>query len=401
MRSTIAAALLVSLVTNVVSAGDVAEIFQRRIAPIARSQQSSCTECHFGGVDLKQYILGDSAQTFAALRDAGMINVERPSESKLLTFIGRKPEKEDALISKVRAEEFAAFNTWIEAAVKDPAMLRAKATGKPIGPEVPLEVVRHARHDRVLQSFVENIWVEIERCVGCHSPEKNQRLIKEHGDRVSWISPNDPAGTLAGAVERGIIDLDRPEKSLILQKPTGLVKHGGHIKFLPGSTTDKRYRKFLNDYAAVMNETYRTAADLPKTSPDVIVATGQHLRVTDLPKDWGGRLMQIRLYRWDNGQWSEKPVAFGDSPINPNNGNWQTIIFSYLPREKVAGLKLLERRQLPADRYQARFFVDRDNHFAENRDYEFTDSDGIGSVEIDGEWKPGYQPPKIVTAPKQ
>src|SRR6185369_12599109 len=189
--------LLACLSAETAFGDDAAGIFERRILPIARSQQSSCTECHFSGVELKQYILDDASQTFAALRDAGLINVERPADSKLLTFISRKPAKEDALLAKVRSEEFAAFKSWIEAAVKDPAVLKAAAPAKPIGSNVPVEVIRHARHDRVLQAFTETIWAEIDRCIGCHSPEKNQKQMKEFGNRVSWISPNDPAGTLA------------------------------------------------------------------------------------------------------------------------------------------------------------------------------------------------------------
>lgn len=390
----------VCLTGDMLIAEDAAEIFERRIRPIARSRESSCTECHFAGVDLKQYILDDSTQTFAALRDAGLINVDRPTESKLLSFIGRRPAKEDLLLAKVRTEEFAAFKAWIEAAMKEPATVRAVAPAKAVGSPVPVEVIRHARHDRVLQSFMETIWVEIDRCIGCHSPERNQKQVKEFGERVSWISPNDPAGTLNRAIEQGIIDVDQPEKSLILQKPAGLVKHGGHQKFLPGSRTDKNYRRFLNDYAAVVNETYQTARDLPAASPEVGVLTGQHLRLTDLPKEWGGRLLRVTLHRWENGKWNERPVAVGENPINGNNGMWQTMILALLPRESASAARLQERRALPGDRYQVRVFVDRENRLANNRDYELQATDAIGIVEIDGAWPVGYQPPKIVAAPK-
>jgi len=393
--------VLLSLGADVLRADDAAEIFERRIRPIARSERaSSCAECHFAGVDLKQYILDDAAQTFAALREAGLVNVERPADSKLLTFIARKPDREDALLAKVRAEEYAAFKAWIEAAVKDPTVLRAEAPARPIGSPLPAEVLRHSRKDRVLQSFVENIWVEIERCEGCHSPEKNQKQVKAHGERVSWISPRDPAGTLAKAVAQGIIDIDAPESSLILQKPAGLVEHGGHRKFLPGSRTDKQFRRFLNDYAAVVNETYRSAADLPAPTADVVIATGQHLRVTDLPREWGDRLLRVDLYRWDNGHWSERPVAVGDNPINGKAGQWQTMVFAVLPRDAVSAGRLLEKRALPPGRYQARLFVDRENHLADDRDYELGAADAIGAVEFNGPWPVGYQPPKIIAAPK-
>src|SRR5437016_2567221 len=105
MRVVVLVVALICLVADSAFAGDAADIFARRILPIARAQVSSCTECHFGGVDLKQYILEDAAQTFAALRDAGLVDVQNPAESKLLTFIGRRPGKEDTLLAKVRAEE--------------------------------------------------------------------------------------------------------------------------------------------------------------------------------------------------------------------------------------------------------------------------------------------------------
>ena len=65
---------------------------------------------------------------------------------------------------------------------------------------------------------MENIWIERERCAGCHSPgQEPARLIEKHGESISWISPNDPAGTLAIIIEHGLIDTKNPDKSLILQ----------------------------------------------------------------------------------------------------------------------------------------------------------------------------------------
>ncbi len=185
------------------------EVFGRRILPIARSAKaSSCTECHFGGVELKNYIREDEAATFAALRDEGLIDIEKPDESKLLTFIRRSGDKTDPLLAKVREAEYAAFHTWIHAAVKDPRLLAVKSTDVKLRSELSPEVIRHMRRDRVVASFVENIWSEIGRCLHCHSPESNQKQVEKHGEQMSWIRPRDPAGTLAQCVEQGIIDPD-------------------------------------------------------------------------------------------------------------------------------------------------------------------------------------------------
>ncbi len=54
------------------AADSAAEIFTRRILPLARAEKpSSCAECHVAGVDLSQYVRSDAAATFAALRAAG------------------------------------------------------------------------------------------------------------------------------------------------------------------------------------------------------------------------------------------------------------------------------------------------------------------------------------------
>lgn len=374
------------------------EIFTRRIVPLVQSSRaSSCTECHFGGVDLRQYVLDDAAQTFAALRSAGLIDVEHPDRSKLLAFIGRKPEKPDPLLAKVREEEYAAFRLWIDAAVHDPATLAVAAPAKPVGSSLPVEVVRHARHDRVLQSFVENVWVDVERCIGCHSPDRNQRQVKQHGEHISWISPGDPAGTLAIVIEHDLIDVDVPEKSLLLTKPLGLVEHVGHKKFPVGSRSDKSFRRFLADYAAIVKGDYRTAADLPPTPDEFIVATGQQLRITDLPERARGLAIRVDIHSWHDG-WSARPVAVSDGMVNDKQ-LWQNPVFAVVRRDAAgASSRLAATRQLPPGRYQARIFIDRENHIAKDRDYVLGPNDYFGSVEFDGPWRPGYQPPKTVSA---
>src|SRR5438552_18463762 len=82
----------------------VDDVFTRRILPLAKADKpSSCVECHVAGVDLSQYIRGDAASTFTALRSAGLVNAVQPEKSKLLEFIARAPDKGDPVLAKVRA----------------------------------------------------------------------------------------------------------------------------------------------------------------------------------------------------------------------------------------------------------------------------------------------------------
>ncbi len=401
--------LVVALIFLVISASGIADargddtasdIFTRRILPLAKADKpSSCAECHAAGVDLAQYIKDDATATFIALRSAGLVNVDQPEKSKLLELIGRAPEKGDASIARLRSEELAAFRTWIMVAAKDPKLASAPASSAPIGPTLPPEVIRHARRDCVLTSFLENVWVERERCAGCHSSDKNQRVVKEHGEHISWIKPNDPAGTLATIIDHGLINLVDPDKSKILQKPLGEVDHGGHIKFARGNRTDKQFRRFLHDYSATVTGKYQTAADLPKPTETIFVATGQHLRVVDLPKEFGERIARVDLFRWTDESWSAKPIASVDSRINPKDGVFQNVVFAIVPRSTNIAQQIEKSRQLPAGRYLAKIYIDREGKVATNRDYELGGSDLFGQVEFDGPWPAGYQPPKIIKAP--
>ncbi|HUP79141.1 MAG TPA: hypothetical protein VM260_11355, partial [Pirellula sp.] len=194
-------------------------IFEKRILPIFQSAKpSSCAECHLSGVDLKEYIRPTQQQTFASLVSAGLIDLEQPDDSKILTFISRRPEQPSLVADEIRQQEFEAFRTWVRAAVSDSTLIADK-DAQAIGPQLPEEVIRHARKDRVLASFIENVWNEVGRCAACHSPDQNQKQVKEHGDQVSWISLRDPQATLKYMLEADLIDTDEPEKSLLLMKP--------------------------------------------------------------------------------------------------------------------------------------------------------------------------------------
>ena len=70
--------------------------------------------------------------------------------------------------------------------------------GKLARPRRPDEVIRHARKDRVLASFADNVWPMRFRCMGCHTEGTPQcdKLVKEHGERVAWFKKDGPETTL-------------------------------------------------------------------------------------------------------------------------------------------------------------------------------------------------------------
>jgi hypothetical protein len=177
------------------------------------------------------------------------------------------------------------------------------------------------------------------------------------------------------------------------------IEHGGHIKFQRGMRTDKQFRRFLDDYSATVSGKYQTAADLPKPTDKVLVATGQHLRITDFPAEFSDKLSRVDLYRWTDSGWTAAPVASVDGLVNAKRAAYQGVVFASIPRSLDMAKEVETRRQLPDGRYLAKVFVDKNDNFAKNRDYELGPNDLIGQVEFDGPWAAGYQPPKIIQAP--
>ena len=390
------------------ASGDAAAIFTERILPILKSENSSsCTECHFAGVELRDFILEDQAKTFASLKAAGLIDVAKPGESKLLQFIGRTPGKPDPLLEKVRKNELAAFRSWIVAAVREPKLLNAKSDTD-IGISLPPEVIRHARHDRVLSSFLDNIWSEMGRCINCHSPERNRNKIgrngftKEDVDAISWIVPRDPAGTLRKLVDSGNIDLEVPAASPVLTKPAGLEEHKGGPKFFPGSPTYRNFLAFLTDYAAITTGEYKSRGDLPAAPTEITLLSEQQLRITDIPEKYNDMALQVDIYRRVPGKknWSEQRWATGFSRVNGKQHVWQNPILVTAPTSSPRAKELRQHSLLPPGEYLIRILIDQSRQTEKNPAHELNDKDFVAETHITGQWKPGYQPPRIIRFPR-
>ena len=157
---------------------DASSLFHQRIMPIFRSPDpSSCVQCHLSSVDLKDYILPSHEQTFISLRDQGLVDLDHPQDSKILKLIemGDKDTDQQAKLihDKTRRAEYEAFSAWIVACCRDKELRNAPVNKESTQakPAISDEVIRHARKDRVLDSFVRNIWSQRMRCFPCHTPD--------------------------------------------------------------------------------------------------------------------------------------------------------------------------------------------------------------------------------------
>jgi hypothetical protein len=250
-------------------------------------------------------------------------------------------------------------------------------------------VIRHARRDRVLQSFLDNVWSEVGRCAACHSPDRNQDKVKKHGEQVSWIKLRDPQGTLDYLIGAGLIDAKKPDKSLLLMKPSMQVEHGGGQKMVVGDRSYKQFRRFLDDYAAVAQGKYKTVDQLPKPNDEASVVTEIWLKITDVPAKYDKMLLQIDLYRSTGSGWSKERVATSDRPVFGKGQLWQHSL-SLTGQRGSKWAEELRAMRLPAGRYLAKVYVDQ--HGKLQRDFRavLTDEDIVSEVEFESSWPEGY-----------
>ena len=403
MKSSLIPSLLVLLgfVTMVVGQEkqSALAVFEKRILPIFQSAKpSSCSECHLSGVDLKDYIHADPQETFISLVEAGMIDVKKPNDSKILRFIQRTPDKPNLITDKVRQAEYAAFQAWIQAAVADPKFLAAKNKAVPIGPQLSPEVILHARQDQVLASFIENVWSEVGRCAACHSPDRNMKQVKEHGEQVSWIKLRDPQATLSHMLEHELIVPQEPEKSLLLLKPTMQVKHGGGQKMVIGDRTYKQFRRFIDDYSAIVKGKYQKADQLPSPSQEISDTTEIWLKIDGVPAKFDQMLLQVDLYRATDKGWTEYRVATSDRPVFGKGNLWQHSLSLTAPRESKWAAEI-RKEQLPPGRYLAKIYIDQAGKLKQDATAELGEKELVGQVELNSRWPTGYGQMTIIKFP--
>jgi hypothetical protein len=378
-----------------------AEVFERRIVPIFKSPRpSSCVQCHLAGVDLKDYILPDAAKTFRSLRDQGLIDLDAPEKSKIVRLIergGPGAAGPAGVHAANRAAEREAFVAWIAACAADPALRAAPPLPESdrARPAAGAEVIRHGRGDRVLGSFERNVWAWRFRCMNCHTEgtPQNDKLRRENGERVTWVKRAGAAATLEYILTSKLIDTEKPERSLLLRKPLG-EKHGGGTKFAVGDDAYKGFRRWIEDVAAIRGKRYAAAAAPPPadTGPERF-GTDLWLKLTNCPPAWGDRLLQVRVFAWDEARqaWGDAPVAVSDRMVSGKARLWQHNLTLLAAKDSDrAKAWRAGKPTLPPGRYMVRVYLDADGRLARDWTAELGERDAVGQVPFAAKWREGY-----------
>lgn len=418
-------------------------VFEQRIMPIFQSPKpSSCVQCHLSAVDIKDYILPSHEQTFASLRDQGLIDLENPQSSKILTLI-RMGEKDldvgaRLIHAKTRQAELEAFSAWVEACCADPVLRSLPVTkgAAAAGPEKPIAVIRHARIDRVLDSFVRNVWSQRMRCFPCHTPneldadnpqhekpiQRQAEFVKQYGQRMNIFSDS-PAKTMRQLIMSSrrsipgrypLINAQDPTNSLLVLKPTSKlpprddsgkfqkpsskdpVSHMGGLKMHLNDQSYKSFVAWIQDYANVSGDRYTAADDLPQ---DNWVPTNRVLRVKSVPESWpAGSTVQLFVHGRlrDSGEMDPEPIAFTQGTVTPRR--FVNGALFLLSRQKESGLtdSTVTTSTLSPGIYVVKAYVDRNNQLADNPAMFLSDADFAGKAEVEASWHEGFKQAQVV-----
>lgn len=406
-------------------------------------------QCHLSSVDLKDYILPSHKKTFLSLRDQGLVDLKEPENSKILTLIsmGEKDLDKGAKLihEKMRKAEFEAFAAWIEACAKDEALcsLPPLTAAERAQPAHSVEVIRHARKSRLVDSFVRNVYSQRFRCFPCHTPGdidpknprhavpiKNMKKFKENYPQVAnrmGIFKETPEATLAYLIEHSrktydgnvpMLNLRDPKNSLLILKPlsklppkgedgkltipqsarAGMMSHMGGLKMHHDDQSYKSIVAWIQDYSKVVQGQYRSVDELPA---DNWFATKLIVRVLQTPDEWqAGTPVQLFVHSWnaETENWAKKPIAFTQGTVTPRhmvNG----ALFLLAPKNReITKNWNPEAAKLPRGRYLVKAYVDSEKKLAKDATILLDESDFYGQAEIrSARWREGFRQAESVS----
>ncbi|HSC88197.1 MAG TPA: hypothetical protein VLC09_13030 [Polyangiaceae bacterium] len=285
------------------------EQFERRITPLLEADHpNTCAQCHTGGgVDLASFLRPDACESMACLKAQGLVDLEHPERSVLLSWIdraspqpaggtpsphepaaaggaggqtggsemrgdagggvsngGASPQPASPLITQaILDQERLGFLQWIEheaacgscadVACPDAAEARCEA-------DATLPAALDASNDpgdceqaTLERLFRGTIYEWRGRCYPCHFEGTTG-----NADAPRWATDlgNCQVASLAtmqNVLASHYVDLAVPTRSLILLKPLavsdGGVEHGGHDKFTRDDPAYEAYVLWLTRYA--------------------------------------------------------------------------------------------------------------------------------------------------------
>lgn len=238
------------------------KLYERRIAPLFEDDRpKSCSQCHLSGLDLSLYVRDSACETFACLKDRGLIDIDDPDNSAILGWIDRAEPESTLITERVLAEEYEGFRQWIAYNARCDTCKKTRCggaeeatfcRGSPEAKDFDGKAVDPGgcAPAELETLFQKTVYATRGRCSPCHynDHEQTKNDLAPPWLDVKGTCTEGVTRTLQNVVARDLIDIEHPSESLLLLKPLdeklGGVPHGGHAKFY-STTRDNAYLAFL------------------------------------------------------------------------------------------------------------------------------------------------------------
>ena len=244
------------------------------------------------------------------------------------------------------------------------------------------------------------------RCMNCHTQgtAANDKYVKQYGEKVAWVRRGGAAETMNFLLEGKLIDVKNPEESLLLKKPLNSVKHEGGLKFAVGDQAHKSFRQWIEDVAAIRDNKYQKAEDLPaKVKSPKAFGTELWLKIEKTPAAWGDKMLQVDVYARsaDGRSWEKNPIASTDRIVFGKGSLWQHSLTLYAePDSDRAKRWRAIQPALPRGSYLLKAYVDSDARLKQDWKSPISEKDFVGQAEITADWREGYGAMTVVEGRK-
>jgi len=236
------------------------ELFERRVRPLLETDRpESCSECHAGGISLAEFAREDACESMACLIADGLVSLEDPEGSVLLSWIERAQGTGPLVTEQMVRQEYLGFRSWIEHEAACGQCREATCGDEPtefcaIGSSPPnsfgLATDPGDCEQETLEAlFRGTIYKDRDRCLPCHFVEEETAI----SDAPRFFTERGGCGvgslaSMRAILRRGLVNIKNPEQSFLLLKPLaesdGGMPHEGGDKFL--KENDSHYRSFAH-----------------------------------------------------------------------------------------------------------------------------------------------------------
>ena len=241
---------------------DSSALYEQRIKPLFETDRpQSCNQCHLSGVDLSVFVRDSMCETRACLLANGLVDATDIDNSLILTWIARAQPESELITQEVIDEEYQGFRDFLtqlascsNASCREVTCSAVKGPGKCERESEPGMITvtdpdAQCDSQSVEAAFRDTVFPWRDRCFPCHHDDQ----LKATAEAPRWIEVGGncetaAVSTLRNVIDRGLVDTEVPEDSLILLKPLpesdGGVPHGGGDKF--HDKNDQAYQSFLS-----------------------------------------------------------------------------------------------------------------------------------------------------------